>query len=136
MHIGITGTRDGMTEKQANELRAFFAGCGADTVFHHGDCVGVDVQAAAIAKDEFKFWTVCHPPIKTVLRGYHNSDEFREEKDYLARNRDIVNESILLLVVPSKDHRYSRSGTWYTHDYAAKKGKPRRMLWPTKLLVD
>ena len=135
MKIGVTGTRSGMNKRQKKEfeqlLSEFLIECMAngEGEFHHGDCVGVDVEAAKIAK-KLGFKVVCHPPIKDELRAYHKSDEFREPKSYFARNRNIVDECDVLLVIPYQDTHQSHGGTWYTHDYAVKKDKPRHVIFP------
>ena len=136
MEIGITGTRSGMTDKQKEELKALlllhyltYFSEPHMLSFHHGDCIGVDVEAATIAQ-EYGFWTVCHPPIKTELRAYHKSDETVVAKSYFARNRDIVNASDEMIVVPFQMEHQNNGGTWYTHDYAVQKNKPITILWP------
>ena len=50
--IGFTGTQEGMSEKQRSSLRQVLADFFADgaRVFRHGDCIGADAQAHAIAK--------------------------------------------------------------------------------------
>lgn len=130
MKIGITGTRSGMTELQRtcamSLLQRLFVN---NSQFHHGDCIGVDVQAAEIAAG-IGFYTVCHPPIKTDLRGNHKSNEFREPLSYFARNRNIVDETDFLIVVPFQMSHQTSGGTWYTHDYAIKKNKPIEIIWP------
>lgn len=128
MKIGVTGTRSGMNERQRTEFIAFLTEIGTGE-FHHGDCVGVDVEAAEIAKS-LGFKIVCHPPVKTDLRAYHKSDEFRQPDSYLARNRNIVNETDMLIVVPYQNERQDRGGTWYTYDYAVKKGRPFHVIFP------
>lgn len=130
MKIGVTGTRSGMTAKQRKEVTDFLT-CVGGGEFHHGDCVGVDVEAAEIAAS-LGYKIVCHPPIKKDLRAYHASDEFREPLTYFARNRNIVDETDKLLVVPYQDEWQSSGGTWYTHDYAKKKKKPYEVMWPSK----
>lgn len=132
LHIGITGTRSGFNDSQ---LEVFFNFINKSfepgAVFHHGDCVGVDVEAALIAK-EVGYKIVGHPPIKKELRGFFEDDETRAVKNYLARDRDIVDESFMLVVVPYQMEHQSTGGTWYTHDYAIKKKKPVHVIWPEK----
>jgi len=130
LHIGITGTRSGLTDLQRNELTRFLKrSFEQKAVFHHGDCVGVDVEAAQIARD-LGYKIVGHPPTKTELRGYFTDDETHTAKTYFARNRDIVNASIALVVVPWQMEHGTNGGTWYTHDYAEKIGKPTLIIWP------
>ena len=130
MKIGVTGTRSGMTEQQFSEISAFLTAqyCeGAE--LHHGDCVGVDVEVAVLARS-IGYRIVCHPPVKDELRAHHDSDEFRTPLSYFARNRNIVNETDQLLVVPYQTTPQSNGGTWYTHDYAVKNKKPVIIVYP------
>ena len=132
VHIGITGTRSGMNERQRDFVVAHLHAVEGPSVhFHHGDCVGVDIQAAQIAKDA-GIIVIGHPPIKTELRGYFPDAETREPKGYFSRNRDIVDDSNYLLVVPWQNEWYNSGGTWYTHDYAKKIGKDFIIVWPDK----
>lgn len=128
MKVGVTGTRSGMNKRQQQEFTDFLNELGSGE-FHHGDCVGVDVEAARIA-EKLGWKIVCHPPIKDDLRAFHDSDEFREPKSYFARNRNIVDETDVLLVIPYQDSHQSHGGTWYTHDYAKKKDKPLHVIFP------
>lgn len=132
MKIGVTGTRSGMNDRQVEDLHDFF--CQLDpevTELHHGDCVGVDAQVAEMAR-MLGIKVVCHPPIKTELRAWFSSDETREPLSYFARNRRIVEETDMLLVVPYQDEHQPNGGTWYTHDYAKKKGKPVEVFFPKR----
>ena len=129
MKIGITGTREGMNATQLQAVRQYLSDFPPGTEFHHGDCAGVDVQAAEIAA-ELGFHVVCHPPTSNELRAFHKSNEFREPLGYLKRDRNIVEATDQLLVVPLHNTWQSKGGTWYTHDYATKAGKPKKMFWP------
>ena len=131
MKVGITGTRNLITDKQKAEVEEYLKSLPSGSVLHHGDCVGADVAVANIAKD-LGLRVVCHPPEKHDLRAFHKSDESRDPKSYFARNRNIVDETELLIVVPKQDHWSSKGGTWYTHDYAVKRGKPVKIFWPKK----
>ncbi len=128
MRIGVTGTRSGMNETQFSAVVEYLSGF-ANAELHHGDCVGVDAEVAVIATS-LGFRTVCHPPEKDDLRAFHPSDEIRGSLSYFARNRNIVDETDLLLVVPYQDQHQTNGGTWYTHDYAVKKGKPVEVFFP------
>lgn len=127
MIIGITGTREGMTEHQILAVGRFLADHTGE--FHHGDCVGVDVQAARIAA-ALGYRTVCHPPMKDDLRAFHPSDIILAKLGYLARDRKIVDSVELLLVVPKQKSWQPTGGTWYTHDYAKKRGVPIQLFYP------
>jgi len=140
MKIGVTGTREGMTPYQANEVQAVLNGimimCQLDNItpeLHHGDCRGVDVEAAAIAK-EIGYIIVCHPPKSTEQQGFFGGDEVREPAGYLQRDRAIVDSTDSLLVVPLQMTWQPRGGTWYTHDYAVKRDKVVTMFYPSELV--
>lgn len=129
IHIGVTGTRSGMTLEQRKQVEAIFANCPLGSLaVHHGDCVGVDVEFAGIAK-LYGCHTICHPPTENKLRAWHTSDEVLPPKSYFARNRDIVDACSMLIVVPYQTEWSSNGGTWYTHDYAKKKGVPIKIIW-------
>ena len=129
MKIGVTGTREGATDQQLDALITYFESLQCARELHHGDCTGVDVEVAAIARN-YKLRIICHPPIQTETQGYFGGDEIRDPKGYLERDRDIVNETELLLVVPLQNQWQPKGGTWYTHDYAVKTGKPVKIFWP------
>ena len=131
MKIGITGTRSGCNELQFREVKNFLSNFPKGTEFHHGDCVGVDVEVAQIAKD-LGFYIVCHPPEKDDLRGFFPYDETRKPLSYFARNRNIVDETDILMVVPVQNEWQPNGGTWYTYDYADKKKKSIGMFWPVQ----
>jgi hypothetical protein len=78
---------------------------------------------------------VIHPPedmsrveVKCLLRN-HEVVKVLSRKPYLARNRDIVNESDRLITLP-KGPETLRSGTWATVRYAVEAGKPVRIYYP------
>lgn len=134
LKIGVTGTRSGMNEYQRHKVYKFLKeitnnGGSSFQELHHGDCVGVDVQVAQMAK-EFNFKIICHPPEKNELRGYFISDHYKIPLSYFARNRNIVDECDILLVVPYQTEWQKVGGTWYTHDYAKKKKKQIVIFWP------
>ena len=131
MKVGITGTREGMNQKQAKQVYEFLSQFPAGTEFHHGDCKGVDCQAALIAKN-LNFKIVCHPPLSSEMQGFFGGDEVREKLGYLARDRNVVDETDTLIVVPLHDEWQPKGGTWYTHDYAIKKGKPVTIFYPNR----
>jgi len=131
MKIGITGTREGMTKWQASEVRKVLDALKG-VEFHHGDCTGVDVQAANIAK-ELGYQIICYPPTSDEQRGFFGGHVIHKPAGYLERDRAIVDGCDILLVVPKQMEWQSKGGTWYTHDYAKKIGKPFNVIWPNPL---
>ena len=131
MKIGITGTREGMTAWQEKEVHKVLAELRGDS-FHHGDCNGVDVQAAAIAKS-LGYTIVCYPPTSTEEQGFFGGDVMHEPAGYLQRDRAIVDACDVLIVVPKQMSWQPKGGTWYTHDYAVKTNKPFTVIWPDPL---
>lgn len=128
MKIGITGTRNGANDNQLFAIAEFLEENDVEEL-HHGDCLGVDVEIAAVAK-MLGIKTVCHPPVDESLRAFHESTEIRPALTHFARNRKIADETDLLLVVPMQNTHQSFGGTWYTHDYAVKRKKPVKIFFP------
>lgn len=136
MRIGITGTREGMNAMQKQKvydlLDQLNCECRMRDVqpeFHHGDCVGVDVEAAEIAAS-LGYIVIAHPGPKGDLQAGHKSDEIRPNFTHFKRNRNIVDETDVLIVVPLQSEWQPKGGTWYTHDYAVKNGKSLMVFYP------
>lgn len=129
MIVGVTGTRYGMTEEQFNILVTFFEEHNV-TELHHGDCAGVDIETAMLA-ESLGIKTVCHPPVSDYLRAFHESSEIKKPYGYLQRDKNIVNSTEFLIVIPYHTVWQPTGGTWYTHDYAVKKNKPLKVIFPT-----
>ena len=129
MKVGFTGTREGMTRNQRlalhKALDELTMGFLTIEEFHHGDCVGADEQADEIAWS-YTDKIVIHPPIKDDLRAYCIHEvggvEILEPKEYLERDRAIVDACDILIAAP-KSKKREKSGTWYTINYAKKQGK-------------
>jgi len=129
MKIGVTGTREGATDAQLMRVISFMESLGSGHELHHGDCEGVDVQVAAAAK-ALGWRIVCHPPKSTETQGHFGGDEVREPLGYLHRDRNIVDETVMLLVVPLQNKWQPKGGTWYTHDYAVKQLRVVHVFYP------
>jgi len=133
--VGFTGTRHGtaLAQHQAlvEQLWLLNMTKSADVWFHHGDCIGADAEAHAVALD--LGYSVCgHPPLGGHgLRAY--SKGFRvlcKHAPPLERNHDIVNACDVLLAAPRRFKEELRSGTWATIRYARKLGKPVTIIFP------
>jgi hypothetical protein len=125
VHVGVTGSRTGASPEQLSWLLSKLVDLRAD-VLHHGDCVGVDAQAHALALD-LGLRVVVHPPSDPKHRAYCEGGELRPELPYLERDREIVRESQHLLALPAGSPR-QRSGTWATVRYAQQAGITAEVL--------
>src|SRR6266446_5381502 len=125
MKIGFTGTQKGMTDYQKNELRISLTSCKVIALnraeFHHGDCIGSDVEACQIALGH-GFFIVVHPPTNESKRAFVEHDVMLPAKDYIARNHDIIDDTDILYACPDGPEKL-RSGTWATIRYALKRKK-------------
>lgn len=124
--VGFTGTQIGCTPQQRAALRLRFEIMlqqSGRCEFHHGDCIGADADAHSEAVAAF-FRTVSHPPIVTSKRAFTRNDVELQAKEYLERNRDIVNETYGLIACPKFGLEELRSGTWATVRYARKLKRP------------
>lgn len=143
MKYGFTGTKKGMTEKQKMAFLLFIdkhkwpqGGEGKEywlEEFHNGDCVGADAEAYNIVKTYFNMSDIgyIHPPKKTLFQAWVAPFKVRyTPKDYIKRDRDIVDASDVLIACPRVMWEELRSGTWTTIRYAKKKEKPVYMIWP------
>ena len=130
MKIGFTGTQWGMTSKQEYTLyeiihRLF------PTESHSGDCIGADKEFLnAIRHLKPKCKTFGHPPKNSKKRAFCKYDSSFPEEEYLIRNRNIVNNSDLLIATPREFKEELRSGTWATIRYARKIKKPIIIIFP------
>lgn len=142
--VGWTGTQNGITVPQQEWANHMMRGIGM-IEFHHGACIGADAFAHMIAVDYFTGSTgydgipekpiVVHPPLdmrKVEMRCLLRDQEIVKvmpRKKFLIRNKDIVNDSRVLLATPDGQEKL-RSGTWSTIRYAAKLGLPIKICYP------
>lgn len=132
MKIGFTGTSIGMTREQKRELFKMLSPFPY-AEYHHGDCIGADEEFHALVKN-IQHQTIgsiiIHPPLNLRKRAFCEGGTVRSKKSYLIRNRDIVDETDLLIVCPHEDVEQLRSGTWSTFRYAIKKMKDVTIIFP------
>ena len=128
LKVGFTGTRHGMTARQRKALMFWIDQYHA-TEFHHGDCIGADAEAhdlfAGAGVELF-----IHPPVKNGHRAFKKGAHYLKAKTHFARNRDIVDQADVVLAFPFEKENPGRGGTWYTIEYAKKKGKPLWIFFP------
>ena len=133
MIFGVTGSRNGLTDAQLERLYLRF-GEGEVDELHHGACVGADELTHGVAV-EFESLITAHPPLKLVyamdLDALAASPRtvVLPRKEYLARDRDIVDAAQVLIGFPDGPRR-PHSGTWYTIDYAMKRRIPTTIYYP------
>ncbi len=125
MKLGMTGNRHSMSIKARALFIQFLENVKIEQA-HHGDCIGADATFHDIVTG-VKIHTVIHPPDIDINRAYCVGDETREEKSYLVRNHDIVDETDMLVAFPSTKTEVLRSGTWATIRYA--KNKKRKIVF-------
>lgn len=131
-HVGVSGTKEGMTKKQRIMFRdLLYRTTNEGDFLHHGDCVGVDELSHEIA-EELKLKIVIHPPENDKLRafcdGYNNM--VKPPKSYLKRNWDIVTACEEIFIIPKEYNEILRSGTWATYRYAKKLLKDITIIYP------
>jgi len=99
----------------------------------HGGCVGADMEFHLLAKawcDKVHVYPghFANNPDNISFRGnYGDADFIKESETHFKRNRAIVNNSDVIIATPYDNNK--KGGTWYTINYAKKKGKPVIILW-------
>jgi len=144
MILGFTGTREELTEKQIRSLTKLLKKMNSKydfCEFHHGDCIGADAKShEIIIKNKIFQKIIIHPPTNSKLRAYtyiefpSDRDSLEVhilgEKEYLDRNKDIVDSCEILLVCPCQKEEILRSGTWQTYRTARKLNKKIILIYP------
>ena len=128
MIIGMTGNRDGIFEQARETLIHILDNLEAHEA-HHGDCVGADAEFHELAVKRMPI--IIHPPTNKTNRSFcEGAKEVLKPREYLERNKDIVDSSELLIAIPSTLTEYERSGTWSTVRYARTLGRPIIIIQP------
>jgi hypothetical protein len=118
--VGFTGTRKGMSPPQRRAARLLLKNLDP-THFHHGDCVGADAEMHAIVRAMLpECVIVLHPCSSDSNRAFCAGDYSSTPIDALARNREIVAASSVMLATPLEDEEMRSGGTWYTIRHARK----------------
>lgn len=131
-HLGFTGTRQHLSDRQVAQLAEALESCWFNgfRFFHHGDCVGADAVAHLLA-DQIGYKVVIHPPVDPKHRAFSEPwYEIREPRLYLDRNRDIVSDSVKMLACPHQRNEVVRSGTWSTIRLARALERDLEIIWP------
>lgn len=128
MKIGMTGSREGITMEALNSFRNYVLSIQIKEA-HHGDCVGADTIFHNIL-ESIHIPIIVHPPNINTFRSYCKSNYILPPKEYLVRNRDIVDQTEILIAFPSTMNEVIRSGTWSTIRYAQKVNKLVIIFYP------
>ena len=138
---GFTGTRDGLNTAQRKSITNLLQKhIDLDDIIevHHGDCIGADKDFHDICTslnkqgifdikqntpDVKQIKIIIHPPNIDTLRAFCKSDNITKPRDYLERNKDIINSTNVLIACPLNDMEIARSGTWMTVRYARRQNK-------------
>ena len=128
MKLGMTGNRYGMNTTSKKKLIEFIKNNKIDEV-HHGDCVGADKEFHDICVSN-NIKIIIHPPTDDKLRAFCQSDNILPQKEYIQRNKDIVDSTDMLIGFPNGKKETLHSGTWSTIRYARKKQKQIYLIFP------
>lgn len=131
---GFTGSREGMTDRQAVGVKLLLSKGGT---LHNGACIGADERCTAIAyllkKEGIRLYTIARPSTLaqwTSQDALNMSDYVVHPYPPLDRNQHIVEMCHILIATPRTLQEERRSGTWYTIRAARKFGKPVIILDP------
>lgn len=131
LSLGFTGTQQGMTIPQFKAVGPFLKLHSPDEV-HHGLCIGSDEEFHNHAKAA-GIKIIGHPPInksKVFKADWSDFWCLWEPRDYLERNRYIVQSTVALLATPKGMIEENRSGTGATIRHARFHNRPICILWP------
>lgn len=132
MITAFTGTREGMQVRQFYAVKEYVDDCMHEDgkfVGHHGDCEGADEQFHKIVR-RIRGGIVLHPPLKRNKRAFCDYDWAFPEKEYLERDRYMVDINSMLIATPKLMKEERRSGTWYTVRYALEHDRTVHVFWP------
>lgn len=129
LRVGVTASRYASQPAQYGALARLLAVLDVAEL-HHGDCVGGDADAHALALS-YGIPVIVHPPVRPELRTFSlGAYAYRTARDYHERNRAIVDDTTLLIAVPTSAIEQLRSGTWSTVRYARSLQKPVALVFP------
>jgi hypothetical protein len=118
--VAFTGTRQGMTQYQRDELWRVLFPIIEPIQFHHGGAIGADTQAHYMAREigvrEFHVWL----PARKEWTDEKLTTVHHTRMPPLARNHLIIGHADLVIACPHQAHEIRRSGTWATIRYTRK----------------
>lgn len=135
--LGITGSRYGWTDAQAQAFRDLLPAFGNVRTFVHGGCTGVDVEALRVVVRALpKLDTVHCWPAKVDPRWDGHPEHvgvvvqhFHAKMPPLVRNRQIVRMADFMVAMP-EFRTPEIGGTWRTIRYADQTKVPCLVILP------
>jgi hypothetical protein len=131
--IGFTGARKGLASAQYHALRGVLERRPPGEVFAHGDALGADEMAHALA-ESCGLVVHVYPCDQPAQRASCRAPVVHPPAPPLERNRAIVDAVAGLFACPSGPE-HVRSGTWSTVRYARSIGRPVVVVWPDGKVV-
>lgn len=128
MIVGITATREGLTAQQAERLAGLLVGWDVERL-DHGDCVGGDAAADAVAA-ALGIPRHAHPPDNPGLRAFCQTETAAAPRPYKERNAEIVRLCAVLVALPRTAQEEHYGGTWSTIRFARSVGRPLLIVAP------
>jgi hypothetical protein len=139
--LGVTGTRDGVTDAQRAWVYSTFEDGirdGSIRRIHHGACTGADEFVHEVALESGVYIDVWPPVVTKYLAGAcilnHPLVTVHPPMPYLNRDREVVKGGTAgLIALPRQDSqppRESWGGTWYTVDFAERLGRNVVICYP------
>lgn len=124
----MTGNRVGISNEALVSLKSFL-NTNDITEAHHGDCIGADEHFHnEVAERNINI--VIHPPKNDDGRAFCKGNSMTERKGHIRRNKDLVDETDILIAFPPTDFYVEGSGSWSTIKYAEKKKKEHYIIFP------
>lgn len=132
--IAVTGTRRGFSTPQIGAFGSLLLNFRL-AEFHHGDCVGVDDEAATFCHTLLPRPRIIGHPGPLIAGGVFRArnrytDEWKPVVGFMARNRHLVHICDILVVCPGRMEEEFRSGTWQTCRYARRTHRHLYICWP------
>jgi hypothetical protein len=120
--IAITGSREGLTDWQRAALTKALRRPTVTGIVH-GDCVGADAEADAVAASlGLPRW--CYPSNAWLYRANTHATKLADPAPPLVRNEWIVRDGAAVVALP----RPSSRGTWHAVRIAQRLGKALLVL--------
>jgi hypothetical protein len=135
MILGVTGSRNGMTDIQRTRFTDLINGSrpgwSRAIQLHFGDAIGVDQETFTIAVQLGGILTISHPPNVDKYRAFCSAHIILPTRPYAIRNQDIVVASTRMVALPSGEEKHQlRSGTWQTVRFSVKYYTPVLIIFP------